>query len=494
MSKTNNTIQAFWVAIGSFSSFLLSIVSAAVLSRYLDKNDYGTYKQILYVYNTLLVIFMAGLPRVFSYFLPKYSLEEGKQIVLKITRLLFFSGLLFSLFLFLFSTIIANLLKNPGLADGLRIFSPIPMLLLPTLGIEGIFSTYKKTIYIALYNTISRLLMLIFIVVPVIMFGGGYTTAIYGWIAVSVMMLLLAYIFKNIPFRQVKNVKNISLKYKEIFAYSLPLVVASIWGIFIKSADQFYVSRYFGVKVFAEFSNGFIELPLVGMVTAATSTVLMPVFSKIIHDQSDISEVSRIWQSALSKSIRIIYPVVVFSIFCAVNIIELLYSKSYTDSTIYFQICMIINFFNIIIFAPLIFALNETRFYARLHCYIAIASWTGGYLVVLLFNSAVAIAVFSVFLSIVKIVIAFLFISKKINVSIGDLFPFKLAAKVIVHTCICIIVSLFIIKMININNVFLQLTLKFIIYYTLVFFTSKAFNINYLSVYLPLLNRFLKKQ
>ncbi len=132
--SNSNTMQAFWVGMGSLSSFALAIVSAAILSRYFDKTEYGTYRQILYVYNTLLVIFSAGLPRVFAYFLPRYSLQQGKYIVWKVSKMLFFFGFLFSIVLFASSGIIAQILKNPELAVGLKYFSPIPMLLLPTSG------------------------------------------------------------------------------------------------------------------------------------------------------------------------------------------------------------------------------------------------------------------------------------------------------------------------------------------------------------------------
>jgi len=201
--QKNNTVQAIWIGLGSLSSFALAIVSAAILSRYFDKEEYGTYKQILYVYNTLLVIFSAGLPRVFGYFLPRYNLAQGKDIVWKISKVLLIAGAAFSLFLFIFSGLIADILKNPELSTGLKYFSPIPLLLLPTLGIEGIFSTYQKTIYIAIYNVTTRILMLLFIVLPVIIFKGSYLYAIYGWIIVSIISLLIAFYFKNIPFKKV---------------------------------------------------------------------------------------------------------------------------------------------------------------------------------------------------------------------------------------------------------------------------------------------------
>ena len=126
--NTNNTIQTFWVALGSLSSFGLTIVSSAILSRYLDKTEYGTYRQIIYVYNTLLVVFSAGLPKVFAYYLPRYGLKEGKAVVKKVSTVLFICGLAFSIFLFLSSGLIAELLDNKELKQGLKLFSPIPML------------------------------------------------------------------------------------------------------------------------------------------------------------------------------------------------------------------------------------------------------------------------------------------------------------------------------------------------------------------------------
>lgn len=94
----SNTHQAFWVVIGSLSSLSLAIVSSAILSRYFTKEEYGTYRQIIYIYTTLLIIFTGGLPEVFAYYLPRFNITAGKYIVWKITKTLFLSGLIFSVF------------------------------------------------------------------------------------------------------------------------------------------------------------------------------------------------------------------------------------------------------------------------------------------------------------------------------------------------------------------------------------------------------------
>lgn len=466
---------------GSLSSFALSIISAAILSRYFDKDEYGTYRQILYVYNTLLVIFTAGLPSVFAYYLPRYNRAQGKSIVYKTSKVLFFAGFLFSIFLFSFSGVIAIVLRNPELAKGLKCFSPIPMLLLPTLGIEGIFSTYKQTIFIAVYNFLSRILMLLFIILPVIFLNGSYLHAIYGWITASIITFYIAYIFKSIPFKGLKAEES-NLSLKEVFRYCTPLAIASLAGIAIKAADQFFISRFFGTTIFAEFSNGFIQLPFVGMVTGATSTVLMPVFSKIIHEKSNRDQLLALWQNSLKKSAIIIYPMVIYFIVFSKETTILIYSSKYELSAIYFSIAMVINFFNVIVFAPLLLSLGETHFYARLHIYFAGIAWLFGYIVVIIFKNPIATAIFSAILSICIITVAIIFTAKRLNISIVKLFPIGKLSMIGLHSTLSIFfVRSIISRLDNTNNISILL-ISLLFYIPILILLSSIFQIKYLSI------------
>lgn len=487
--RNSNTLQAFWLALGNFSSFLLAILSAAILSRYLIKADYGTYRQIVYVYSTLLVIFTAGLPSVFSYFLPRFSLNQGKDIVKKVSKLLFFAGVLFAIFLFCFSEIIAKILKNPDLGIALKIFSPVPMLLLPTLGIEGIFASYKKTSYIAIYNIVTKIISLLLITLPVIVFHKSYIFALYGWNIASFLSFLIAFYIKKIPFNNIENEKsNITLR--EIFSYSLPLVSASLWGIAIKAADQFYVSRYFGSEIFAEFSNGFVEIPIVAMVTGAIATILLPVFSKMFFENSRTEDFVEIYRNVIQKSAMIIYPMVIFFMFNSESIIVTLYSSKYLNSVVYFQIAVILNFFNIIVFAPLIMAMGKTKFYSRLHMFIAFGAWGLGYITILTFNSPIALAIFSVSLSILKVVIAFIFVSKYIRVSIVKLIPLKPIISYILHAIVVIIIVKFLlIRLLPQADIFVKLIISFLSYLTVMLATGIPLKLNYISIVTPFFGR-----
>ena len=192
MPQTNNTKQAAWVAVGSLCSYSITLVSSMILSRYFNKADYGTYKQVMYVYHALLTVFTLGLPRAFSYFLPRVPNEQAKSLINKLTKLFFYLGLAFSLLLFFGSPLIARLLNNPELNGALKIFAIVPTLLLPTLGLDGIMATYRKTKFLALYKTATSLLTLLCVALPVMIFDLGYMDAIKGFIVGSTIQCVLA--------------------------------------------------------------------------------------------------------------------------------------------------------------------------------------------------------------------------------------------------------------------------------------------------------------
>ncbi len=56
-SPKNRTVLTFLLALANLMSFSVGIITAAILSRYMDVVEYGTYRQVIFIYTTLLVVF-----------------------------------------------------------------------------------------------------------------------------------------------------------------------------------------------------------------------------------------------------------------------------------------------------------------------------------------------------------------------------------------------------------------------------------------------------
>lgn len=449
-SCTNNTRQAAWVAVGTFLAFLVGIITPMVLSRFFTKEDYGTYKQVMYVYTTLLSVFTLGLPRAYGYFLPKFSASCAKDVINKISRLFYALGLLFSIFLFAFSGIIATLLKNPDLGFALKVFSPTPLFLLPTMGLDAIYASFRKTKVLAAYTTVTKVLTMLCIILPVILFDGTYIHAIIGFDIASFITFVIAVYMMNLPVKGTRQEPS-SLDLRQIFGFSIPLVFASLWGMIIQSSDQFFVSRYFGNEVFADFSNGFTEIPFVAMIVGALSTVLLPLFSKMDKGQGMSEESFLVFRSVVVKSSKLIVPMLVYSIAFAGIIMTCMYGAKYESSAVYFQIKNASCLFYIIPFTPIFLGLGLTKEYSRVHMYAAVGIVIAEYVLVKVCDSAISIALASGLCQLIKIIAMFVIISRIASKKVLDLFPVKDFLKILTVSVISAIAGLFLIKVFDIN-------------------------------------------
>ena len=422
MSSSSNSKQAMWVAIGQFCAYAIGIVSPMILSRYFDKGDYGTYKQVMYVYSTLTTVFTFGIPRAYSYFIPRVTLGESRDVVKKITNIFICLGIIFSILLFLGAPLIAQLLKNPDLAIALKYFAPTPLFLMPVVGLDCILASYKKTQFLAIYSISTKVFTLICIVLPVILFKGTYVHAIIGFDIASFITFLLALYLRNIPTKGIP-IEKTTVTIRDILRFSIPLMIASIWIMIFQSANQFFVSRYYGNETFADFSNGFIEFPIIPMVVNSVATVLMPVFSgMMVNNREGIKDV---WTRALSKSVKITYPMAVFSIVFSSLIMICFYGDIYQTSGIYFLIKNVEGFFAIIPFYPILLALGKTKAYSNIHMAMAVAIVPLEFLVVMIGLPAAMIGVVYVLCSFIKVVLQFLIVSKSVQLSFRDLIPYK---------------------------------------------------------------------
>ncbi|WP_392447283.1 oligosaccharide flippase family protein [Capnocytophaga canis] len=487
--NTGNTVQAFWVALGSVISYGFILLTSIILSRYFSKGDYGTYRQVMYVYNTLLVVFTLGLPRAYSYFLPRIPLSEVKDVIRKITYLFFLLGLLFSLVLYFGSGVISSFLKNPDLDYAIKLFSIVPLLMLPTMGVDGILATFKKSKYIAIYKGLSSFFQLACVSIPVVFFEGTYKAAIFGFAFSSLLICLVALYLKNLPVRNEITLKS-DVTYKKIFQFSLPLLYASLWAILMNSADQFFISSYFGKEVFAEFSNGWIDLPFVSMIVGATSVVLLPVFSKIINEnEAAYVEIKPIWKSTFEKTVKLVYPLLIYSIVFSEAIMVFLYGEQYSSSGMFFRLRLLINLFNLIAFAPLLLALGATKYYARSIAYGAIFTIITEFLFVNIFHNYYTIPVISVLGSFMVVFLQFRFVANFFKTSIIDLLSLKLMTSIIfVSLPILFILYYLLVVVLSLSNLEV-LSISLGIYMVIFLIVSKWIKIDYISMFKMILKR-----
>lgn len=483
----SNFNQALWLSISYVCSMAVGIVSSAILSRYFDKVEYGTYKQIMYVYHILLTVFQAGLPAVFTYFLPRYSAAEGKYIVKKINTLLFVLGLLCSVALFSSSSLIANVLNNSELAIGLKIFSVFPLFTLPTLGVEGIYTVNKNTRFVAFYNITTRLLMLICIIFPVIFIKNDYRYALIGWGVASFVAFIISIIAKNRVYKGIDENEMPNL-YKEVFAYTLPIMGSALVMMFFTSATQFFISRYYGTEAFAEYSNGYMTLPFAPIFIAPVRMLLTPMFAKASSDGNYSGPLQTLYNSSKQIFVLII-PLIVFAFFYAKEIMQFLYGDAYVNSYIYFRIVLMFNFVEMFPFSVILSAIGKSKqsFWIDVLCTTLL--WIINLLLVYLEvgNPYIITAVFVILNACSKYFIPGIYLYFRDDIRVINKDMMFVMSKILAHTILTIcIISFLVHHLYSINNAFVVLCISMVIYYVVLILSSKIIGVNYLQALLRL--------
>lgn len=488
-SSTSNSRLAMWVAIGQFSAFAIGILSPMILSRYFTKGDYGTYKQVMYVYNTLLIVFTLGLPKAYSYFIPRVNLSESKDVIRKISRIFLLLGFLFSVLLFGCARFIADILHNPDLESALRWFAPTPLLMLPVMGLEGILASYKRAKYIALFTFSTRVFTLLCTVLPVIAFNGNYIQAIIGFDVASLLTCIFACYLKYLPTKGIP-IQKTDVTYREIFTFSLPLLTASLWIMLFQSTNQFFVSRYYGNEVFAEFSNGFTEFPIISMVVNSVATILAPVFASMAVTRK--ADIGVVWNSAMNKTIKIIYPVTVYCIVFAGIVMTCFYGTQYSDSGVFFSIKNVEGFFTVIPFYPILMALGKTKQYSNVHMIIAIILFPLEFILVKLRLPVYYIALAYVLCSFCKVLLQFLVVSKSVDIPASELIPYKIMLKIALVSLISTLLPLYLTNFIDHWNEWLVLIITVLLFCLVYYILCWIVRISYKEVLISLFEKFEK--
>lgn len=486
MLKQNNNSnfnQVLWLGISQVSTFLVSFLSGVILSRYLTKEDYGTYRQVLFIYNILFSIFSSGLASAYSFFVPRLSEGEAKNIVNKITSILIIFGFIISAGLYVFSGHIAHALNNCNLEESLKLFCLTPLFTLPTLGIESLYTALRKTKVVAIYQVVGKLLILLCCVLPVVIFNKGYQEAIMGWTVASFFSFLFAFFLKWLPFRAIQSVA-IDNVYSKISNYALPLVGACLAGLLMNAAAQFFISRYWGAANYADYANGYIGLPFVVMVAGPLKAVLQPIFSKASHD-GNIDYALSVYENGLLQCVTILFPLIIFSFVFAEEIIVFVYGQKYMSSAPFFRLSLLIDISKCFPYLAIILAFGNTKPYLWAHIITAIVIWLVDYLVYRLLGDSIIYAIVYTVAELAIVLSMVLYILRKYKLDIMSKQIIIKCSLIFTHSITIACLTYYTISQIehSMNSTFFQLSTGFTLFVlTLIVSGKYLLNIDYLGI------------
>jgi len=355
----SRSVKAIILASGSVLTTLVGIVSAAVLSRLFSQEDYATYRQTLLSYTFAAPFVTLGLTQALFYFLPNEK-HRTRGVLVENLVLLLLGGVVLTLFLLVGGNfLLARRFNNPALATTLLLLAPYPLLMIPSGAISACLLARDRVAQVAKYNVSSRVIMLLAVVVPCLMWPQP-STAVLGTVLGTAVTALTA---MTLMFRACNSggwCPTLSGMKRQI-AFSVPLGLSTLIATISISLDQVFVAALCTPAEFAVFVNGAMEIPLIGIITGSVTSVLIVDYARL-HAEGRTAEIVALIHRAMLKCALILIPVMAFLLCMAPELMRLLYGAKYEGSAAPFRVYLLLLPVRTLTFGAILMATGNSRY------------------------------------------------------------------------------------------------------------------------------------
>jgi len=335
---------------------LSRILAIVVLARLLAKADFGALSFVLLTYIAISGLAQIGLPESVYFFLEKVSRNSQGRFVLLVARLLFFLGAGTSVVL-IGIAIVADRRGH----DVLHLFVPLtllPLLELPTFPLTHVLIATDRAREAAWLNIVFSSALVAALAAPVLL-GQPLVTVSWGLVTYGAFRLAVCTVVFLRHFGRAMEALPAGTM-KRVFSYSLPLGFAQLVWKLNEVVDKYVVMYFLPMAVFAEYSVGSWEIPLVPMVANAVAAVMMPQFVSA-YLEGRRKDLFSAWTEAIEKVSIIVLPLVVLFLVVARDLIVLLFTEKYLNAVLPFQIYTLILLQRVTAYDAVLKAIDRTR-------------------------------------------------------------------------------------------------------------------------------------
>lgn len=313
----------------------LMLVSAMLLARIRTLEENGTYSQLMLVINLAASIFMMGLPNSINFFLAKAETKEDQNYFLSVYYTLStLLSLALGITLVLLMPLWEGYFHNPGIGTFGFFLLLFPWTKVIMSGVENSLIILKRTTVLMVYRILNCMLLL-GIICLIWLTNGSFKmymilyTIIEGAFAVAVYVLAAHYTGRL-------HVCLDKHTIKKIFAFSVPIGLASVVGTLNIELDKLMIGRMMSTEELAVYTNASKEMPVTLIATSLTA-VLMPRMVKAFDNKDNESAID-LWRDTTALSYALIVFLGIGMATFAKEAMIILYSQKYASGSAVFAI------------------------------------------------------------------------------------------------------------------------------------------------------------
>ena len=347
------------LSLGQGLSGLIGIVVAMIMARLLSKDDVAAYRQTLLAYATFGPILGLGIGQGMYYFLPGEKTRVRGRLLdgLSVAGLM---GAVFAISLALGGNeFLAKRFSNPKVANMLLWMIPYAIISTPAKLASSVLVARDRVSVSAIFGVIRQFFIGISTIVPLVLWETA-ETALIGNVVASVLMGIAA-ITLMVQSTPPDSMYPSFAGSKELVLFTIPLALAGMLGTITMQMDKLIVSFICSPEEFAVYTLGAIEIPIIGIVTGAVTSVALADMRRSVVDGKK-GEALKFFRKIGEKTALVIFPVMIFFLINAEQIIYYLYSSGYADSVFPFRYYLLLLPIRTVVFGSIIIALGKSKF------------------------------------------------------------------------------------------------------------------------------------
>jgi len=410
------------LTISKFMKSFIQLIVTMILTRTMFQESYGTYKQLMLLFNILFTIVPLGIPTTVSYYFK--NLDKEKRNILFTSTILMSSFLGIIVFLGVNSAkyFISDIFNNKQLLSCLGITSLYIAISIVFSFIENIYVSSDKAILLSKLNIIYLIVYLI-VVVLVAYFINSIEAIMY---AITILEVIKSFWLYFVIYKIDKYKYIIDFNFmKQQFKYSIPLGITAIVQTLNLYIDGIFISNMFSASEYAIYATGATQVPFVNIITVSLAAVALPQMSKFFNTDKNINAVIELWGKITIMAAIIIFPIFWILIFFGKGYTIFIYSEDYLKSVPIFLVYLLKLPLSCTIFGNILVVINKRKYILYNMIIGATLNIALNFILINRFGM-IGAAISSVVIHIILIIMQMNKISKTTEINIKKLLPYKI--------------------------------------------------------------------
>jgi O-antigen/teichoic acid export membrane protein len=320
--------------VGRTLALAAAFATPLVLVRIFSQGEYGLYKQLFLVQDTLASLLTVGLAASLYYFIPSHPTERHAFIVNTVLALAVL-GALGGGALVVFRHQVVWLLNNPQIDPYLPYLGGFIEFSLVASILEGLMVVAKQARLAALTAVISEGLR-----AAMVLAGAMWmqqmkivVAALLVWAACRVSALFVYLRWLGVGSYLRPHWEHFGTQLR----YSIPFGLALIVRTGADGLHQYLVAHLYGPVLFAIYSVGYLQIPLVAIAFESTTEVVLVRLTELRRDGM-LDQGPTLVRDAIRRLAVVLLPLYVWLMVNAHEVIVLLYTERFEPSVPLFRV------------------------------------------------------------------------------------------------------------------------------------------------------------